>query len=137
LNEDLIQCVLFDGNGGDAKLVGIEYIISARLFETLPEEERRLWHSHVYEVKSGTLVAPGLPQVAEHELMEKLIGTYGKTWHTWNTHAGHELPLGIPHLMMAFTADGQIDPALVEARDARMDVSSEEKREDRADIAAP
>src|SRR4051794_41986447 len=35
VNQDLLQCVLFDGNTKDANLIGIEYIISARLFETL------------------------------------------------------------------------------------------------------
>src|SRR5438034_1272758 len=41
-NEDFAQCVIFSGNGKDAKLIGIEYIVSAKLFGTLPEEERRL-----------------------------------------------------------------------------------------------
>ena len=59
VNEDFIQCVIHDGNGEDAKLIGIEYIISAKLFETLPEEERKFWHSHHYEIKSGQLIAPG------------------------------------------------------------------------------
>ena len=54
LNEDVMQALIYDGNGRDAKLMGVEYIISARLFETLPEEEKKLWHSHDYEVKSGS-----------------------------------------------------------------------------------
>lgn len=29
---------------------GVEYIISRRLYEGLPEYEKRFWHSHVYEV---------------------------------------------------------------------------------------
>lgn len=85
VNEDLTQCVIYDGNGADARLMGVEYVVSARLFAGLPADEKALWHSHKYEVKSGTLVAPGIPDVAEHELMEKLVSTYGKTWHTWHT----------------------------------------------------
>src|SRR5687767_6321931 len=72
LNEDLHQAIIFDGNGEDAKIMGIEYIISEKLFKQLPQEEKNLWHSHHYEVRSGGLIAPGLPEVAEHELMEKL-----------------------------------------------------------------
>src|SRR5688572_23182636 len=117
LNEDAIQCVIFDGNGGDAKLMGVEYIVSGTLFATLPTDEKRLWHSHVHEVRSGQLIAPGVPEVAEHELMEKLAGTYGKTWHTWHTDRDLELPLGIPMLMMGFTRDGQIDEQMVKERD--------------------
>lgn len=39
--------------------------------------------------------------------------------------------------MMGFTADGQIDPALVAARDARFEITTADKRAQRADIAAP
>ena len=69
----------------DAKLTGVEYIISKALFSQLPAEEKHLWHSHVHEVRSGQLIAPGLPEPAEHELMETIASTYGKTWHTWDT----------------------------------------------------
>jgi hypothetical protein len=137
VNEDVRQCVIFDGNGPDAKLMGLEYIVSRRVFESLPTEERKLWHSHVYEVKSGTLVAPGIPDVAEHELMEDLVGTYGKTWHTWHPEHDQPLPTGHPVLMAGFTQDGQIDPALVAARDERFGFATADKRKLREDIVAP
>lgn len=137
LNEDVTQCVIFDGNQKDAKLMGVEYIVSARLFATLAAEEKALWHSHVYEVKSGQLFAPGIPGIAEKALMGKLVGTYGKTWHTWHTNIGQPLPLGVPQLMMGFTADGQHDPAMVAARDQRFGIDSAAKRKEREDIPAP
>lgn len=137
LSEELMQCVIFDSDEKDARLIGIEYIISARLFESLPEDEKKLWHSHGHEVKSGQLIAPGLPETAERELMKKLAGTYGKTWHTWQVDRGDELPLGIPQLMMSFTADGQVQESLVQERDARYGVSSEDRRELRSGIPNP
>lgn len=137
VNEDVMQCVIFDGNQKDAKLMGVEYIVSAKLFATLAAEEKALWHSHVHEVKSGQLFAPGIPEVAEKALMEKLVGTYGKTWHTWHSDLGKGLPLGVPQLMMGFTADGQHDPALVAARDRRFGIDSAAKRQARADIPVP
>jgi hypothetical protein len=137
LNEDVIQCVIFDGNVKDAKLMGVEYIVSEKLFAGLPAKEKSMWHSHVHEVKSGQLIAPGIPEVAEHALMQKLVGTYGKTWHTWHTDLDMELPLGVPQLMMGFTADGQHDPQMVAARDERFGISSQAKRNDRADIPTP
>lgn len=137
LNEDVIQCVIYDGNGKKAKIMGVEYIISAKLFAGLPESEKRLWHSHVHEVRSGQLIAPGIPEIAEHEFMEKLVGTYGKTWHTWHTDKDLTLPLGAPMLMMGFTADGQVDEQMVADRDRRFHVSSADKRRDRADIVYP
>lgn len=136
LDEDLIQCVIFDGNRPGARLIGVEYVISERLFRTLPEEERRLWHSHHYEVASGTLAAPGIPEAAEHALMRKLAGTYGKTWHTWSDPAD-PLPLGIPSLMMGFTRDGQLDPRLVRNRDRRFAIDTGRRRARRRDLAIP
>ena len=58
LRHDLHQCVIFDRNAPDARLIGIEYIVSQERFRGLPDDEKRLWHSHHYEVKSGTLTAP-------------------------------------------------------------------------------
>ncbi len=137
VNEDVNQCVIYDGNGKNAKIMGVEYIISKKLFAGLPADEKKLWHSHVHEVKSGMLVAPGVPQVAEHAFMEKMIGTYGKTWHTWHTDQKLALPLGHPLLMMGFTAEGQADEAMIADRDKRFGISSEEKRKNRDDIVAP
>lgn len=137
LNEDLTQCVIFDANAGNAKLMGVEYIVSGRLFERLPVREKHLWHSHAYEVKSGQLIAPGIPQPAEQELMRKIAGTYGKTWHTWHTERGQDLPLGSPSLMMGFTRDGLADEAMIEARDRRFGISTEATRELRKDLPSP
>ena len=138
LNEDFIQCALFDGNGEGARLVGVEYVISEKLFKTLPGEEKKMWHSHVYEVMSGQLISPDLSESAEKDLMKNIVSTYGKTWHTWPTdHWAGALPLGIPALMMGFIAEGQADPALVEKRDRRFGISTESKRRARTDIKAP
>jgi len=137
LNEDVHQAIIFDGNGDNAKIMGIEYIISERLFKTLPIEEKKLWHSHHYEVKSGELIAPGLPEVAEQELMEKLVSTYGKTIHTWHTDQNRALPMGAPMLMMGFTKDGQLQPDLITARDKRFNTSMNKEKENRKDISAP
>jgi hypothetical protein len=137
LNEELIQCVIYDGNVKDAKLMGVEYIVSERLFQSLPAEEKKLWHSHVHEVKSGQLVAPGLPEPAERALMSKLVSTYGKTWHTWHTDREKTLPLGVPQLMMGFTAEGQVDAAMVAARNQRLGIDSQQRRQSRATIPTP
>ena len=137
INEDVHQAIIYDGNGQDAKIMGVEYIISEKLFKVLPEEEKKLWHSHHYEVKSGALIAPGIPEVAEHELMEKLVSTYGKTIHTWHTDQQRTLPLGSPMIMMGFTRDGQLRPELVTERDKRFGISTAEKKKNRADIPLP
>jgi len=45
--------VIFDSDEPGARLIGIEYIISERVYKGLNEEEKKLWHSHIHEVKSG------------------------------------------------------------------------------------
>ena len=88
-------------------------------------------------MKSGQLIAPGIPEAAEHALMTKLIGTYGKTWHTWHTDLKKQLPTGMPQLMMGFTADGQSDAAMLGERDKRFGIASADKQRKREDIPAP
>ena len=83
LRPDLHQCVIFDRNAPDARLIGIEYIVTEERFRSLPEDEKRLWHSHHYEVTSGILVAPGIPDIAERSYFTDLVLTYGKTFHSW------------------------------------------------------
>jgi hypothetical protein len=132
-NEEFTQCVIFDANTANGNLVGIEYLISERLFETLSPDEQALWHPHNYEILSGQLVAPGLPDVAEQAFLHKKLNSYGKTWHTWDTGAPEQktLPLGPPMLAWSFNADGELDERLVKERDKRMNLDSARKRDAR------
>ncbi len=137
LNEDVYQAIIFDGNDEGAKLMGVEYIITPRLFATLPDEEKLLWHSHHHEVKSGTLIAPGVPQPAETELMKKLVSTYGKTIHTWHTDQQRSLPIGAPMIMMGFTKEGQLEQRLLQDRDQRFKVQTGAIKNRRSGISHP
>jgi hypothetical protein len=135
VNDDFAQCVLFDRNGDGARLHGVEFIVSARLYDTLPEDEGRYWHPHNYEILSGMLRAPGLPEAAEHEAMKQKVNSYGKTWHVWQTgphgEGGDQLPLGPPQLAWSFNADGEAAPELVETRDRRMGLDTGAERQRR------
>ena len=136
VNQDFAQCALFDGNTREANLNGVEYIISEKLFASLPEGEKQLWHPHNYEILSGQLVGPGLPDVAEKELMRDKMNSYGKTWHLWSTDQGNQLPLGPPMLAWSFNRDGEAKPGLAEERDRRMGIDSAAKRRERQDLAS-
>jgi hypothetical protein len=135
---------LYDGPGPNARLIGVEYMITPKLYETLSSEERPLWHSHVFEVKSGMLIMPG-PHIlssawetAETKEMEDVVTLYGKTYHLWQTDRGDTLPLGKPELMMSFTGDGQFDfERHVGERDQRFGVDYRRKREARKGITMP
>ena len=134
LNEEFFQCVIYDGNKTDSRLIGIEYIVSERVFKTLPEDEKPLWHSHRHETTSGELVMPGIPMPVEHTAIATLVNTYGKTWHTWQIDRDSALPLGIPQLMMGFTEDGQLKPEMIQSRDKELGISTAKERKDRQDL---
>jgi hypothetical protein len=141
MNEEFTQCVIFDGNTADSNIIGLEYIISERLFETLADDEKPSWHPHNYEILSGELVLPGVAEVAEKAALAKKLNSYGKTWHVWDTgHAGHPaahaLPVGKPLLAWSYNRDGEVPTTLVKERDARMNIDTEEKRKGRASLAS-
>jgi hypothetical protein len=138
VNEDLAQCVLFDGNTAQARMTGVEYIISEKLYGTLPAGEKAYWHPHNYEILSGQLRMPGLPEVAERETLEGKINSYGKTWHTWMSgmpdHPADPLPFGPAQLQWSFNRDGEASQAMVAARDTRMGFDSAATRNARAGL---
>jgi hypothetical protein len=141
VNAELLQCAIFDGNTEDANLIGIEYIISEELYDSLPAAEKDYWHPHNYEVLSGQLVAPGLPDIAEHELVSTLMNSYGKTWHTWHTGRpdgkggpGHKVPMGPAMLQWSFNRDGEADESLHAYHLEHMGIDPEQKRRQRSDL---
>ncbi|KAH7038178.1 uncharacterized protein B0I36DRAFT_76555 [Microdochium trichocladiopsis] len=146
LSSDVRQCILYDSPGPNARLIGIEYMITRKLYETLPPGERKLWHSHVFEVKSGMLVMPGPTapgaratwEAAETEEMKSVIGLYGKVYHLWQTDRGDKLPLGEPNLMTSFTDYDQFDfEKHVGERDRKFGTDWRRKKELRKDISEP
>ena len=120
-------------------------MVSERIFNELDPEEQKLWHSHVFEVKSGMLIMPtptGVPQsaweVAENKEMEQVVHLYGKVYNLWQTDRGDKVPLGQPQLMTSFTSKDQFDfEKVVGDRDRRFGVDSKHKAEVRAYIEEP
>ncbi|CAM8985399.1 unnamed protein product [Rhodiola kirilowii] len=131
-NEEMRQCLIYDGPDANARLIGLEYIVSENLFSTLPDSEKPLWHSHEYEVKSGVLFMPRVPGPIQRQDMEKVVKTYGKVFHFWQVDKGDKLPLGLPNVMMALTRDGQLYDHLKEDVEKRYGVLFEAEREQRA-----
>jgi hypothetical protein len=127
------QCAIFDSGGKDARILGVEYIITDKLYRGLPEGEKKYWHPHTYEVISGQLIAPDMAEAEEKEFMAGLVTTWGKTWHTW-PDPKNPLPVGEPLLMWSITKDGELDPALLAGRDRQFKVSTAQVRKRRASL---
>jgi uncharacterized protein DUF1264 len=128
---DVFQCVLFDGTGMDAKLIGVEYIISDAAYRKLPEEEKKYWHPHTYEVLGGGLIAPGMAPKAELDLMEVVLTTWGKAWHTWPRPDKDDVPIGPPMLIWSLMGDGQVDKNVLAKRDQQFKIDTKKLCEER------
>lgn len=136
-NDEMRQCLIYNSAEADARLIGLEYIISENLFLTLPDEEKPLWHTHEFEVKSGVLFMPGIPGPVQRLDLEKVCKTYGKTVHFWQVDKGDNLPLGLPQIMMALTRDGQLYENLAQDVEKSYGVSFDKERVNRAYMNGP
>jgi hypothetical protein len=104
MGEDLIaQCLLYDGTGPDARLIGVEYLVSGEVYKKMTPEEQAYWHDHKYEVDAGLLKS--LTQTGEDEkaTLAKVRTLYGKIFHTWST--GKTYPQGPARLFWAVTGE--------------------------------
>ncbi|GAD95653.1 DUF1264 domain-containing protein [Paecilomyces variotii No. 5] len=143
--KDLRQCLIYDSHEKDARLIGVEYMIPKETYLTLPDDEKKLWHSHEFEVKSGMLICPKPARAdqeewekAELEAMKEVVGLYGKTWHFWQIDRGDDLPLGYPTLMGSLTQHSQTDlDKALEKRNKIFDVHHKNKSERRKLIPSP
>jgi len=130
LGDEMHQCLLYDSIERNAKLLGVEYIISDRMYRALPMTEKRYWHAHTYEVLAGGLISPSMRPDEEMKFMKALITTWGKTWHTWPDPRS-AVPMGEPLLMWSAMGDGQINREVVATRDRVFNVNGQQIREAR------
>jgi hypothetical protein len=120
---DVFQCVLFDGTGANAKLLGVEYLISDEAYRKLPDEEKKYWHAHTYEVLGGGLIAPAMTPKEENAFMKVILTTWGKAWHTW-PDPSTAVPVGEPLLIWSLMGDGQVDEKVLKKRDEEFKVNT-------------
>ena len=122
VSDDLSQCVLYDGTGPDARLIGIEYLVSDAVYQKMPTEEKAFWHDHKYEVDSGLLKS--LTQTGEEEkkTLAAVRTLWGKVFHTWAT--GKSYPSGPPRLFWAVTGE---QPFVLQT-DARLPIELDKRR---------
>ncbi len=103
VNGELNQCVLYDGTGPDAKLIGIEYLVTDAVHQKMPAEEKQYWHDHKYEVDAGYIRS--LTQMGDDEKQTLAVvrTLWGKVYHTWAS--GTDYPRGPARLYWSVTGE--------------------------------
>ena len=127
VNEDLNQCVLYDGTGPDAKLIGVEYLVSDAVYQKMPAEEKLYWHDHKYEVDAGLLKSLTQSGEEEKKTMAVVRTLWGKVFHTWTT--GKSYPVGPPKLFWSVTGE---DPFVLDPKSV-LPIELEERRAKRGE----
>jgi hypothetical protein len=103
VNDDVAQCILYDGTGPDARLIGVEYLVSDALYQKMPAEEKVYWHDHKYEVDAGLLKSLTQSGDDEKKSLAAVRPLWGKVYHTWAT--GKSYPSGPPRLFWSVTGE--------------------------------
>jgi hypothetical protein len=81
-----LVCQLYDSHSKNATLIGVEYIITAKQYTTLPDREKPNWHYHKIEFAANR-ADPKFPELNPEQAkaeMQKAMDTYGKVIITWN-----------------------------------------------------
>jgi Protein of unknown function (DUF1264) len=81
-NKIAFVCQLYDSTSRNATLIGIEYIITADQYKSLPDREKPNWIDITHN-RSDPMF-PELSAAQVKALMGKLMGTHGKVIITWN-----------------------------------------------------
>lgn len=97
LDENYIQCLLFDSDQPNAHVIGVETIISPEVYAQLPEEERAGWHYHKDEIPLVDAKLPGLSDKEIAKVVAAVENTYGRVVIFWNP--GDVAPLGVPSVV--------------------------------------
>ncbi len=103
VNAEVNQCVLYDGTGPDARLIGIEYLVSDAIYQKMPPEEKVYWHDHKHEVDAGLLKSLTQSGDDEEKTMQAVRPLWGKVFHTWTS--GKTYPIGPPKLFWSATGE--------------------------------
>lgn len=67
VNDDLIQCVVYDGNTKGAHLIGIEHIISDKVFQRCPKPRRHSGTRTTAKLTAGCWTCPGCQTIRKRD----------------------------------------------------------------------
>ncbi|HLB71757.1 MAG TPA: DUF1264 domain-containing protein [Candidatus Methanoperedens sp.] len=93
----LIECQLYDSDKPDARLIGVEAIVSAETYNTFNADEKALWHYHKTEIPKVEATLPDLSPEEAARVVKSLEETYGKVYILWDPGRSNN-PVGKPEI---------------------------------------
>ncbi len=92
----LTECQLYDSDKPDARLVGIEVIVSKETWGKFSEKEKALWHYHKIEIPKVEAVLPDVSPEESAKILKSIEETYGKVYILWDP--AKKEPVGKPQV---------------------------------------
>ena len=83
IDQQVIQCLLFDSDAPKGKLIGVETVISPQQYAALPEAEKPNWHYHRTEIPQVEATLPDVSEKEAQRVVDSLMETYGKVIIFW------------------------------------------------------
>lgn len=133
VGDGLFQCIIYDSPEKDAKLIGVEYVVTQEVFGQLPQEEAKLWHPHRFEIEEGLFTIHNVTKACEETLLKALHTSWGKTWQTWPDITS-KIPMGRPILMWSARKANELNPKLIEKRDKKYNLKIEDIKKSREQL---
>jgi hypothetical protein len=94
--EPFIECLLYETEDSNAKLIGVEYIVAktvTRDEKVLPKKAwKKFWHDHNEEIVTGNVKVLDMPPDKAKELADTVAKTDGIIFSLWPE--GAKLPTG-------------------------------------------
>ena len=86
IDNEIIQCILFDGTGPNAKLTEVEYMIAKKLVKkhTSDWKWEQNWHDHQQEIDTGRVaILNPTDKKAQASVVKTVAKTDGIIFHLW------------------------------------------------------
>lgn len=91
----LTECLLFDSDRPDARVVGVETIVGAPTYAKFTDAEKAMWHYHKTEIPLVDAKLPDLSAEEAAKVVASIATTYGKIYLLYDP-AVQTLPTGKP-----------------------------------------
>lgn len=92
----LTECQLYDSDKPDARLIGVEVIVSKETWKKFSKKEKALWHYHKIEIPKVEAILPDVSAEESAKIIKGMEETYGKVYILWDPV--NKEPLGKPQV---------------------------------------